>query len=239
MTAFHIGLPALRGSIEKYQTRFDLVEVRPVDTSVPNPKTLRRMRAATKASFAFSVVLPRIIGELSTSAEALTALETSLEVARILEARCIVLQTPSSVRPTSANRRRIASLFERLPPEGVVRCWEPQGIWERAEVLAVARESSAVAVLDAATEQPAPGPIVYTRLRALGKTATVSAGTLARIAERLQGRRDVYIIVEHVGEARRLRRALPDAVSDLSTPRPASFVLRPTPSILIAEDEEQ
>lgn len=240
MTALHIGLPALRGTIENYKSRFDLVELRPVDTSLPKLPMLRRWRAGTPAPFVFSVVLPRVVSELATTEQAESALATSLEVARVLEARCIVLQTPSSVRPTAANRKRIASVIARLPAEGVVRCWEPQGIWERADTIALAKEMGAVAVLDAAAEQPPPGPVVYTRLRALGKTASLSASLVERLAERLRQRREAYIVVEQAADARRIRASLTEALSQRAPSRPVSLVVRPSSSaILVAEDEEQ
>lgn len=240
MTALHIGLPALRGTIENYKSRFDLVELRPVDTPLPKTSMLRRWRASTPAPFVFSIVLPRAVSEIGPASDAEAALEASLEVARVLEARCIVLQTPSSVRPTATNRKRIAALMARLPAEGVVRCWEPQGVWERAEVVALAREMDAIAVLDAATEQPAPGPIVYTRLRALGKTAALSASLIERMAERLRNRREAYVVVEQASDAKRIRAALGEALSQRAPSRPVSLVVRPSSSaILVAEDEEQ
>ena len=41
MARLLVGLPALQGDLEKYKTRFDLLELRPVDTTVPRPGTLR------------------------------------------------------------------------------------------------------------------------------------------------------------------------------------------------------
>ena len=73
-------------------------------------------------SFVFSVVLPKVVGELTAGPELDAALTTSLEVAAALEARCVVLQTPATVRPTSANKKRLASVFARIAPASEARC---------------------------------------------------------------------------------------------------------------------
>ena len=58
MARLLVGLPALRGDIQKYKQRFDLVELRPVDTSLPRVTTLRKWRKSVPPGFVFSVVLP-------------------------------------------------------------------------------------------------------------------------------------------------------------------------------------
>lgn len=240
MARLSVGLPALQGDIKKYQARFDLVEIHPVDTSLPRAATLRKWREVVPPAFTFSVVLPRVVGELAPAASIDEPLEAALNVAKVLEARCIVLVTPASVRPTAANKKRLAALLARVPHEGVVRCWEPQGIWEREDILATARDLGVVPVFDAAREAAAPGPVAYTRLRALGKSAALSAATIDRIADRLRGRREVFVVVEGAIEAARVGAALREALSQKRESRAASMIIRPkSPGQLIAEDEEQ
>lgn len=240
MARLLVGLPVLKGDIQKYKNRFDMVELRPVDTSLPRPGTLKKWRASVPPTFVFSVVLPRVVGELEPGKPLDEALDQALEVARTLESRCIVLTTPASIRPTAANRKRLAAIIERLPNEGVVRCWEPLGMWEREDILATARSLGVVPVLDAAREALGRGPVVYTRLRALGKSTALGAATVDRIADRIQGRREAYVIVEGSTGAVRVKTALVEALAARRTPRSAPTVIRPTtPGQLIAEDEEQ
>lgn len=241
MARLLVGLPSLRGDIQKYKQRFDLVEFRPLDTPLPRVSTLRKWRKAVPPGFVFSVVLPRVVGELADGRALDEALATSLKVAAVLEARCIVLQTPASFRPTASNRKKVAALFERLPVEGVVRCWEPSGIWEREDILATARAAKAIPVFDVAKEAPPPGPIVYTRLRALGKSSSMGAAALERVADRLRGRREVYMIVEGP-RAVQIRSSLAAALARKPDPLAASTVVRPAllmANTLVAEDEEQ
>jgi uncharacterized protein YecE (DUF72 family) len=239
MARLLFGLPALQGDLEKYASRFDLVELRPVDAALPKPSTLRRWRKAVPPSFVFSVVLPRVVGELTPGAAFDAALATSLEIAAVLEARCVVLQTPAGVRPTVANKRRLHAVFERIPREGTVRCWEPAGIWEREEVIAAARTLGVLPVFDVAREAPATGPLLYTRLRALGKSTAFGAGTLGRIAERLRRRREAFVVVEGPGEAPRVKQALTTELAKMPARSSGVTVVRPGTSTLVAEDEEQ
>jgi len=239
MARLLVGMPGLQGDIEKYQRRFDIVELRPVDTSLPRTATLRKWRKAVPPTFVFSVVLPRVVGQLAPGKELDEAFEASLEVARAVEARCIVLQTPPTVRPTALNRKRLAALFERIPPEGTVRCWEPLGMWERAEMLELSRSMGVVLVLDAAREQPPRGPFAYTRLRALGSSAALGASTIERVADRLRRKREAFVIVESGRDAPRVRSALSTALAKKRPAPVGGIVVRPAIPTLIAEDEEQ
>jgi len=239
MARLLVGLPAPQGDLAKYATRFDLVEVRPVDTPIPKASTLRKWRKSVPPSFVFSVVLPRVVGELTPGPALDQALATSLEVGAALEARCMVLATPPEVRPTATNKKRIAAIFERIPPEGIMRCWEPAGIWEREDVLASARAMGVLPVFDVAREQPGPGPLAYTRLRALGKSAAMGQVTIERVAERLRRRREAFVVVEGPREAQRVKAALTAALAKKPTRASGVTVVRPAMSTLVAEDEEQ
>ena len=239
MARLLVGLPAPQGDLAKYATRFDMVEVRPVDTPIPKTSTLRKWRKSVPPSFVFSVVLPRVVGDLAPGAALDQALTTSLEVAAALEARCVVLSTPPDVRPTATNKKRIAAIFDRIPPEGLVRCWEPAGMWEREDVLSTAREMGVVPVFDAARDALGPGPLAYTRLRALGKSATLGQATIERVAERLRRRREAFVVVEGSREAQRVKQALTAALAKKPARAAGVTVVRPATSTLVAEDEEQ
>jgi uncharacterized protein YecE (DUF72 family) len=243
MTRLHVGLHALPGDIKKYQADLDLVELHPVDASLPATAGLRRWRKATAPTFVFSVVLPRIVGELGTGKAVDEALAKSLEVATVLEARCLVLQTPSDIRPTAANRKKIAALFARIPPEGTLRFWEPHGMWEREDVIDTARHAGILPVFDVAREEPASGQVLYTRLRALGAQTTPSSAALERVAKRVHGRREVFVVLEGSrGAALRVKSSLVAALARQNSVREGVIVppvTTPLPRPLVAEDEEQ
>lgn len=243
MTRLHVGLHALPGDIKKYQADLDLVELHPVDASLPAIGGLRRWRKATAPTFVFSVVLPRIVGELGSGKAFDDALAKSLEVSTVLEARCIVLQTPAEIRPTAANRKRIAAFFTRIPPEGTLRFWEPHGMWEREDIIDTARSAGVLPVVDVAREEPAGGQVLYTRLRALGAQTAPSAAALERVAKRVHGRREVFVVLESSrGAALRVKSGLVAALARQNPARDSGLIVPPTapiPRPLVAEDEEQ
>jgi hypothetical protein len=158
-----------------------MVELRPEPGQAPKPGTLRAWRKAVNPSFTFSVVLPKIVGSLAMTKAMEVALAEALAVATTVEARCIVLSTPSEVRPTTATVNKLKAVIEKLPRPGVVLCWEPHGIWERAEILSLAKQLGVHAVVDAAQMAVPPGPVVYTRLRALGTHGAVSKNGAAAV----------------------------------------------------------
>lgn len=151
----------------------------------------------------------------------------------------MILQTPPAVRPTAANKKRLAAVFARIAREGTVRGWEPGGLWERDGIIATARELGVLPVLDVAREAPGAGPIVYTRLRALGKSAALGAAAAERVAERLRRRREVFVVVEGTGEAARIKQALERELAKKPMRGSTASVVRPGLSTLVAEDEEQ
>jgi uncharacterized protein YecE (DUF72 family) len=240
MARLLVGLPALQGDLEKYASRFDIVELRPGEGPVPKAGTLRKWRKAVPPSFVFSVILPSAVSDLTPGPELDAALASTLEVASALEARCVVLQTRATVRPTAANKRRLGAVFERIPREGTVRCWEPAGLWERDEVLATARSLGVIPVFDIAQETPGNGPILYSRIRALGRSASLGAAVVERIAERLRRRREAFVVVEGpAGEASRIKAALVTSLAAKPARASGVTVVRPGSSTLVAEDEEQ
>ncbi len=238
MARILVGLATLTGDIKKVVDRFDLVEVRLSAGSWPKDATLKRWRKTAPPAFVFSVVLPPAVATLATDAEATEALADALHVAALLEARCILLQTPADVRPTTANKKRIAALFKNVPSEGTVRCWEPAGVWEAEDTVATARAAHVLPVLDAAQESLPPGPLAYTRLRALGKAAA-SARTIERLSAALRDRREAFVVVEDPKEAAVVRGALPTSVAKARGGHAGPIIVRPNMMPLVAEDEEQ
>lgn len=237
MGRLQVGLPGFHGDIAKYAQRFDMVELRADVFASIKPATLRSWRRAVNPAFTFSVVLPKSAGALSDAPSARAELAQALKSAALLEARCLVLETPADVRPTKANREKLRALLERLtqPPTHV--CWDPRGVWEAAEVQATARALGAIAVIDAAHEPAPSSPSVYTRLRALGQSG-VSTKAIARVAEQLRGKRDAWVIVEDRTSGARVRKELGGALAELAAP-PVPMVVKPSAGRLRAEDEEQ
>jgi len=238
MPRVHVGPRYLKGDIGKLASRFDFVELALSPDAMPKPATLRAWRKEVGPGFGFSVVLPRSVAELTMTKAMDAELTQAMEAARILEARCILLSTEASVRPTAANIQKLAKVVERLPKPSVALAWEARGIWERGEINRVAKQLGLVPVVDGAREPLFPGSFVYTRLRSLGVSRDVSARALAGLAEQLRGRREAWVVVEHPPSAQRARTEL-GRQSDQLPAHDAPVVVRPAPGRLRAEDEEQ
>jgi uncharacterized protein YecE (DUF72 family) len=236
-----VGLPALRGKLERYAMRFDLVELRPVDTTLPPASRLAGWRKKVPPSFAFSVVLPRAVAELAPPAAFDAALEPALEAATALQARCIVLATTPAVRPTPPNRRRIVELGRRLAGRGHVLAWHAAGIWGPEEVLPTAAEGEWLPVFDPVQQELPPGPIVYTRIRAMGHAQSLGADRLAAVADQLAGRRECFVIIDAQSPLR-IKNGLKAALEADAGRRPAGAIFRPDAPFagsMTFDDEEQ
>ena len=239
MARCFVGLPHLRGKLTRYAERFDMVEVRPIDTPLPDPAKLERWREQLPPAFAFSVVLPRVVGELTSGPAFDQALAQSFEVARALQARCVILATPASVRPTKPNRERIVELGRKLPEHGHLCGWQPAGMWELEDVVGIAQRAGLLPVLDAARDPLPPGPVVYTRVQALGLASQLGAASIERIAAQLQSRREAFVVVDP-SAAQRVRNALGATTERREPRRLAPALFRPgQPPVLNADDEEQ
>ncbi len=194
MTSLRIGLSKWNGKLSNYAKRYGVLEVS--GDELPPPSALRKWRRQVPPAFAFSVTLPRAVAELKSGKDRDDALKRALDAATALQASVLVLSTPASVRPTKANAERIVALAAELPRNGHVLAWEPAGLWSPEEVAAVAAASGWLAVVDAAEHEVPDGPIVYTRLRAIGKATRLGPNRLQRLGEQLAERHEAYVIAD-------------------------------------------
>lgn len=196
----HVGTSALGGGIEKYAARFDLVELRAEPGRLPRVSKLSEMRKTAGSDFVFSVVLPRSVSSLEQKPGHESELAYALDAANALSAQWIVLRTEASVMPSSRTRKRLSELVAALG-RGRRIAWEPAGVWEEAEAVALAAELEAHLVRDASREELPPDEVVYTRLRALGRTS-LSLDALELCAERIAEREAACVVIEGEGVAR-------------------------------------
>ena len=209
----HIGQSRLRGDLSRYARGFDLLELRAEPGRIPRPAGLRRWAEQAPAGFVFSVVLPRRVAALEPSAEQERELESALRAADALGATWLVAQTPASVTPTERARRRLGELSERLPRDGRRIAWEPQGLWEDEESERLAERLGLHLVRDLSRSVAAPGDVAYTRVRTWGESARLGAVRAQRVAERLVGHSEAFVVLETPGAAQGAR-ALREAVAE-------------------------
>ncbi len=237
VTSLRIGLSRWNGKLSNYAKRYGLLELN--SDELPAPAPLRKWRRQVPPAFAFSLLLPRLVAELQTGAARDAALAGAIAAATALQASVLVLATPPSVRPTKANIERLAALAAALPKEGHLVAWEPSGIWSPEEVEQVSALFGWLAVVDAAEQEVPDGPIVYTRLRAIGKGNRLGPNRLQRVAEQLAGRREAYIVADQ-SVATRLKSGLAAAIDRAGVDHPVPQLFKPSTSLdLDGLDEEQ
>jgi uncharacterized protein YecE (DUF72 family) len=204
----HVGAKSLQGDIAAYAKRFNVLEVHASGSSPPSAKALRKWRKSVGPAFEFVVVLGANIGKLTPSEAFETELAQGLEAARLLESRCLLLQTPNEVTPSAVSKKRIAALLGRIPRDSVQVAWAPRGLWETDAAAVCAQEWKVTLVVDATREIVPPGPISYVRLPSIGETRSYGTPALTRVRDSIFASRDAYVIFETQGalkEAKLLR----------------------------------
>jgi uncharacterized protein YecE (DUF72 family) len=198
----YVGQTALRGEIAAYGRRFNLLELAAEPSALPRRSRLRGWRAELPEHFVFSLRLPALVGRLEQGAAADEARQQALGVAEALGARWLVLCTPPEVTPCERIRQRMRLLADQLPRDRVRIAWEARGLWEDRQEEAIARELGWVVVRDLRRRPSPPGEVVYTRLLALGPSIRQNEAALERVAERIAGAAEAFVLVEGSGGAR-------------------------------------
>jgi uncharacterized protein YecE (DUF72 family) len=212
----HLGLPRLKGRLPDYAKSFDSVEV-PCEPAPPTAKFAAKLRREAPDGFNFTLVANRALGELATSTLDSGLVEATRRTAETLGARWLLVRTPASAAPSTRTRSRLSHLFESLAGAAQGLAWEPRGMWSDEELAAIAEELGITVVRDLAEQDAPPGPIVYTRLLALGRNSRLGSGAIERVTDRLMDVEEAFVIVEGeraIGVAKRLRQSLGEAQAD-------------------------
>jgi uncharacterized protein YecE (DUF72 family) len=211
-----VGQASLTGKLERYAKVFDFLEVR-ATPAPPSPSRMRRLRGSAPDGFHFALVAPQKLVELAASDPDPALVESTRAAASALGARWLTLRTPFSVAPSAKARVRLGRLVAALRGAATGLAWEPRGVWTDEDAQATAAELGVVLVRDLAEHEPPPGPVVYTRLLALGRNARIGAGIIERVSERIEGAQEAFVIAEGrgaVGLAKQLRNVETDALED-------------------------
>lgn len=238
-TRYHVGAKSLSSGLESYAKRFDLLEVR-LEGGTPNESTLRRYRRTVPPHFEFSVVAPAALAALKPGEALDAALAQTKAAIAALQARVVLLSTPTDVTPAAVWRDRMKKVLEELPRDATQVVWEPHGVWEIEESTRAAKRFGVVLCVDAAREAVPGGPIAYVRLPVIGSSRSYGEAALERVVQAIGERREAYVVVETptaLKECKTIRR-----LAQGQTKRAAgggALVLRPKAPILRVRDDEQ
>jgi uncharacterized protein YecE (DUF72 family) len=242
-TRFHIGAKDLRGDIAAYAKRFDLLEVHPAPADDgalgPSLATMRRWRKATPPHFEFTVVAGPSLSRLKPGAALDKEVAAALEAADALRARCLLLQTPPEVTPSSLWRERMVKVLGRLRREATTLVWEPRGLWETDDAARAAQKWGVVLALDASREPVPEGPIAYVRLRMLGETRSFGPSTLERVVHAIGDRADAYVVLETPTALKECKRLRQLAQRPRAKSGGTGRLLRPAGGVVVGEDDDE
>jgi len=186
----------------RYARSFDMLEVVGEPGRHPRRPGLLEWRRAVPERFVFSIVVPAALSALEHRPDRAEAMSHARMVADALAADWWLVRTPPSVTPSARAGRELEALIDGLRDERRI-AWEPRGVWSDEEALRTAEHLRVYLVRDLAREERSDDhSIVYTRLRALGEGARIGAAAAERLAERLAGSSDSYVVVEGAGAGR-------------------------------------
>src|SRR3954468_11384417 len=117
-----VGQSPSKLSIARYGKHLDLLEVR-LDNGAPRRRTLETMKSEAPPHLAFAVLVPKPLSSLEAEPSE-ADVSSTLETARGLAARWIVLRTPPTARPGSRTRARLTR------PGGLLKAAENAIAWE-------------------------------------------------------------------------------------------------------------
>jgi uncharacterized protein YecE (DUF72 family) len=189
-----VGQSPSKLSIARYGKHLDLLEVR-LDNGAPRKRTLETMKSEAPARLAFAVLLPKHLGALETDVAEADVTPT-VETARGLGARFIVVRTPPTARPGTRTRARLAKLIELLKVAEVAIVWEPTGLLAEADAEVLAESLGVILARDPARDDLPEGPVAYGRISSLGSGGRVRGSAIERAADRLAGFAEAYVVIE-------------------------------------------
>jgi len=189
------GFPVSRN---RYFTEFKLVELQNTFYDLPSESDATSLRNAVPADAVLTMKAWQVIthpatsptwkkmknkpegdlekyGYLRPTKENFRAWEKTVDIAKILRVRAIVLQTPPSFRFSEDNLQSVIKFFEQalsIAPRDMLVCWEPRGDWNlHRNALKQVIELGIVHVVDILKNDPIVDVtgILYVRLHGLGK----------------------------------------------------------------------
>lgn len=200
-----IGRTISRGDLSRAVKKpFQLLELTARVGALPKAARLRQLSSDAPEGFVFSVVVdPACFGEGELQQR---AIDYAAGVAAALDARFLVLRSPSSFRPGPVNEKKLLELVERLRKHPFDIAWEPSGLWQPSQTRGVAERAGILRVQR--LEQFEPEPRVYLRLVQIGVGRSRLNSQLDELAASLAACEQGYVVVEGPGEGRLCRELL-------------------------------
>lgn len=185
MVVVKIGCCGFPVGREKYYKEFFLVEIQKSFYGGLSQKLAQKWREEAPAKFEFTLKASQLIthpptsptyrrfpgkiegkgiGHFCPSQEVIKAFEESKLLARILQAKVILFQTPKSFTPQKENISQMKKFFSLIEREDFLLAWEPRGDWETSLIKEICYELNLIHCVDPFLLKPVWGEVLYLRL---------------------------------------------------------------------------
>jgi len=167
--------------MKKYFEEFRLTEVQKTFYNPPKVETAEKWRMQAPPDFEFTVKAWQVIthppssptyrkagitmkncGFFKPTKEVFEGWEKTREIARALDAKIILFQTPASFKESEENVENMIEFFSSIEREFIF-VWEPRG-WSEEKVKEVCERLDLVHCVDPFVAKPLYGDVVYLRL---------------------------------------------------------------------------
>ena len=164
--------------LQAYSKLFDVVAVNSTFYKLPKVETATRWLQQSKEvnpKFEFTFKINKsITHELKFGEGSLQEFEKNVQVAKALEAKVLVFQTPKSFKATDENFQRVERFFSKVKNLGFTIVWEPRGSWldEKDRLRKLLKKVDVSHCVDIFRNEPvylSSQKILYVRLHGLGK----------------------------------------------------------------------
>lgn len=210
-----VGCCGFPVSMKEYFKKFRVVEIQKTFYKPPKPETAEKWRVMAGDDFEFTVKAFQVIthppssptyrkarlkvddgGFFKPVRAVFDAWEKTREVAKILDSRVIVFQTPKSFRESEENIRNMKEFFSSIEREFVF-CWEPRG-WRSESVREVCERLDLVHVVDPFVERSVYGELRYYRLHGYNYRHKYDDEELKWLAETVRKGKECYVMFNNV-----------------------------------------
>jgi len=211
--------------MSKYFSEFSLVELQSTFYKLPMAKTVEKWRNQAPEGFEFSLKAWQGIthpsdsptwkrsglnkselkeyGNFNPSRKVFEAWDRTMEIAKNLDAKIVVFQTPPSFNPSPKNIDNMKRFFKEIDKGGLLLAWEPRGEWleKKSITKSLLEKLELIHVVDPFWDQPLTTGVYYFRLHGLGRRYNYgyeySLADLKRLKTIIEGLRDaeeIYVL---------------------------------------------
>ncbi|MEM1980927.1 MAG: DUF72 domain-containing protein [Candidatus Caldarchaeum sp.] len=186
---------AVKGGREAYFQKFPAIEIQETFYKLPRTETVMRWREKAPSGFVFCMKAWQAVshpvssptwrraglkpgkseatryGWLRPVKENFAAWEKTAEVAKAMQARVVVIQTPASMPDDQKTQQNVMKFFEHVSTHNLTIAWEPRGRLAKNKIFLqkVCEKHGIIHVTDILKSEPATQHrIFYTRLHGLG-----------------------------------------------------------------------